>query len=790
MRDGGESFVLFAAVVLGACRSLMSAGSRPFHRGFAAWTTRDAPHRMTCPHRTPVTMTLRLPILVAWVWSAFPAAAAGWEWRPFEPVRRPPVPTAASHPIDAFLLDALAAKGLSYREPASRETLVRRVYLDLIGLAPTPAERAAFLDDPAPDAYPRLVDRLLADPRHAERWARHWMDVWRYSDWAGWSDGKQIRDSQPHIWRWRDWIVDSLAADVGYDRLVVDMLAADERAPEDAAALRATGFLVRNYKMLSREQWLEDTVKHSSLAFMGLTVGCAKCHDHKTDALTQVEYFALRAVFEPHQVRLDPVPGQADPAVDGLARVYDADLAAPTYFFPRGDERSPDKNRPIDPGVPAVLGGSLAVQPVDLPPGAVAPQRRESARRDVEAAAAAAATQATGPGAMVARARLASLRAVLTAERLEDAGKKDTPEWQATARAAQAAQRDEAVTAALAQVVAATLTHAEAALKHPADIAEPSKKLSEARTALAAARAQAALPPTPEYTPRPLPVYPSRSSGRRLALARWLTRPDHPLTARVAVNHVWARHFGSGLAPSLADFGTAARPPSHPALLDWLAAEFMTHGWSFRHLHRLICLSQAYQQSSAETAAPAAGSAASDPASIDPDNRLLWRFQPRRLEAEAVRDNLLHLTGGLDPARGGPEIDQSLALTSGRRSLYLRCAAEKQPEFLQVFDGPSVVECYERKPSVMPQQALALLNSELALTRARAAAAAVPLEHDDITLVRDAFVRFLAREPTADELAACTAFLQDRQAAGVTAARARELLHLALLNHHEFLTLR
>jgi hypothetical protein len=744
-------------------------------------------------------------------------AAVGDGWRPFEPVRRPPVPAAPAHArgnaIDAFLGERLAAAGLTFRAPARPEVLLRRVYLDLIGLAPTPEEQAAFLNDASPDAYENLVDRLLADPRHAERWARHWMDVWRYSDWAGWTDGKQVRDSQPHIWRWRDWIVESLAADVGYDRLIVDMLAADERAPEDAGALRATGFLARNYKMLSREQWLEDTVKHTSLAFMGLTVGCAKCHDHKTDALPQTDYYALRAIFEPHQVRIDHVPGQADSTVDGLARTYDADPAAPTYFFPRGDERAPDKTRPIAPGVPSLLGGSLEIAPVPLPPAAVAPQRRESVRHDLEAATVAAAAE--GPDAAVARARLATLRALFAVERLEDAGKKDSPAWQAAARAALAAQREEAVAAALRQVVATTLAQADAAVTDASRAAEPAKKLGEARAALAAARTARAEPLTTAYSPRPLPAYPAESSGRRLALARWLTRPAHPLTARVAVNHVWARHFGTGLAPSLADFGAAARPPSHPALLDWLAAEFMDHGWSFRHLHRLICRSAAYRQSSAVGDAPAgepggaiaaaaAGSSApvagaslsaSDeaprpPAAIDPDNRLLWRFPPRRLEAEAVRDNLLHLTGGLDPARGGPELDPSLALTSGRRSVYLRCAAEKQPEFLQVFDGPSVVECYERKPSVMPQQALALLNSELAVARARAAAAAVAPDLDDSAMIRDAFVRFLTRGPTTPELAACTAFLHDRRAAGATESRARELLHLALLNHHEFLTLR
>lgn len=739
-------------------------------------------------------MIARLRIVLASLVVLASARAESWPWLPFQPVRRPDIPGTHPHrhPIDAFLLQSLDAKNLGFREPATRETLLRRVYLDLIGLAPTLEERDAFLNDHAPDAYERLVDRLLADPRHAERWARHWMDVWRYSDWAGWNDGKQIRDSQPHIWRWRDWIVESLQSDLGYDRMVVDMLAADERAPEDAGALRATGFLVRNYKMLSREQWLEDTVKHTSLAFMGLTVGCAKCHDHMTDPLPQTDYYALRAIFEPHQVRLDHVPGQADTAVDGLARAYDADPAAPTFFFPRGDDRAPDKSRPIAPGVPGVLGGSLATAPVPLPPAAVAPQRRESVRRDLEAAAVAAADQ-PGPDSMVARAKLASLRAVFAAERLEDQGKQNTPDWQTAASAAQAAQRHEAVVAALRQLVVATLAHADAALKNtPA--AEPAKKLAEAQAALVAARAQSAEPLTPEYTRRPIPNFPEASSGRRLAFARWLTRPDHPLTARVAVNHVWARHFGAGLVPSLADFGSAARPPTHPALLDWLAAEFMESGWSFRHLHRLICLSDAYRQSSAETAGPAAGPEATatlpHPPTVDPDNRWLWRFPPRRLEAEAVRDNLLHVTGGLDLTRGGPEIDQSLALTSGRRSLYLRCAAEKQPEFLQVFDGPSVVECYERKPSVMPQQALALLNSELATTRARAAAAALASAPDDPAAITTAYRRFLTRDPTPTERDVCLDFLRDRRAAGATPARALELLCLALLNHHEFLTLR
>lgn len=748
---------------------------------------------------------LLFPLLLLFAMPTGWGDGATWTWKPFVPVQRPPVPgPATENPIDAFLRDAQQRVGLTFREAASREQWLRRVTLDLTGLAPTPEERAAFLADEAPDAYEKVVDRLLASPRYAERWARHWMDIWRYSDWAGWTDGNQIRDSQPHIWRWRDWIIEALEADMGYDQMVVDMLAADERAPEDPAALRATGFLARNYKMLSREQWLEDTVRHTSLAFLGLTIGCAKCHDHMTDPISQTDYYALRAIFEPHHVRLDHVPGQADTSLDGLARVYDANLDAPTYVYVRGNEKQPDTSKVIAPAVPAFLGGKLDIHPVPLPPAAYAPQKREFVRQLLDEAAQKkyAAAQTDAP---VALAQWRALQAVLNVERSEEAGQKGTLAWEEAARAAVAAQREEAVATALRHSIAATLVHAEAVQKDAASAAEAAKKMEKARAALAQAQAALAEPLTTDYKPRDLPNYPTESTGRRLAFARWLTSPQNPLTARVAVNHIWARHFGSGLMPNAADFGRAARPPKHAALLDWLAAEFMSQGWRSKPLHRLICLSHAYRQASAETAAPAqpgpsalvpvstsppvASQPPASPYDLDPDNTLLWHFPSRRLEAEAVRDNLLYLTGGLDETRGGPDIDHRQAFTSHRRSIYLRCAAEKQPEFLQVFDGPSVVECYERRPSIMPQQALALLNSELALTRARTFAATVPDEMSDLSLIRETFIRFFTREPTSEEVFACRAFLQSRTAAS-SPARARELFILTLLNHHEFLTLR
>ncbi|HEX4591557.1 MAG TPA: DUF1549 domain-containing protein, partial [Gemmataceae bacterium] len=216
---------------------------------------------------------------------------AAYAWRPFEPVRRPPVPDVRrlpgeiANPIDAFLDSARAEQGLSARPKAPKAVLVRRVYLDLVGLPPTPSEQESFEDDDSLDAYERLVDRLLASPHYGERWGRHWMDVWRYSDWAGY--GAEVRESQPHIWRWRDWIIESLNADKGYDQMVREMLAADEIAPADVEALRATGFLVRQYYVFNRNVVLDNTVEHTAKAFLGLTLNCARCHDHKYDPISQ-----------------------------------------------------------------------------------------------------------------------------------------------------------------------------------------------------------------------------------------------------------------------------------------------------------------------------------------------------------------------------------------------------------------------------------------------------------------------------------------------------------------------
>ncbi len=731
---------------------------------------------------------------------------AAYCWQPFERVRRPAVPVVSRpewirNPIDAFVSAEHDTRGLKPRPDAPKAVLLRRVYLDLIGLSPTPEEQRAFAADAAPDAYEKVVDRLLQDPRYGERWGRHWMDVWRYSDWAGWTDGNQIRDSQRHIWRWRDWIVESLNADKGYDRMLLEMLAGDELKPEDPATQRATGFLARNYKMLSREQWLEDTVKHTSQAFMGVTVGCAKCHDHMFDPVSQAEYFQMRAIFEPHQVRIDHVPGELDTTKNGVARVYDVAENPPTYFLNRGDERKPDKERVMQPGVPKALAGvPLEIAPVPLSQDAAVPERREFVIRETLAASDQSVAKAldilvkeyTEPKATPESHRLrelelakaegqrVALHAVLRAEELEVRSQKDSEPWKQAAKKALAAQRASAVSAA------------QLAL-HRAEQAEEKsreKLTKEAQAALAKAETEAKAELTVAYKPRMAATYPATSTGRRRAFAQWLTQRTHPLTARVAANHLWLRHFGRGIVATPDDFGRSGARPSHPALLDWLAEELMANGWKMKPLHRLLVTSSAYRMSSTPDEANAA---------LDLDNIYLWRMPSRRMEAELVRDNIFYVAGNLDLTMSGPEVDNAEGLTSPRRSLYLRLAAEKEVEFLRIFDGPSVTECYQRHPSVMPQQALALANSELALKQSRILAQRIA-EHtadDAEAFVRQSFERVLARAATAEEFAECVAFLSgmDDKVQPVAnresdAARLRERLILVLINHNDFVTIR
>ena len=749
-------------------------------------------------------------------------AQSGYAWNPFEPVGRPKIPVIRSrewarNPIDEFIAAEHEARGLTPRPEASRSVLLRRLYLDLTGLPPEPDELHAFLADQSPDAYEQVVDRLMASPRYGERWGRHWMDVWRYSDWAGW--GKQVRDSQPHIWHWRDWIVESLNRDQSYDRMIVAMLAADEASPDNPESLRATGYLARNFKLLSREKWMQDVVDHTGQAFLGVTLGCARCHDHMYDPILQKDYYQVRAIFEPHQVRIDRVPGTLDTAKDGIPRAYDAQLEAKTLLFARGDDRNPIGN-PLPPGVPEFLGVVLPqVKPVALPPSAIAPDRRASVIRDqidalwnevAKAADALAKARLKSTDAevierakievAVAESQFFARKNIEAAERLVAAGKKASKEWIEAAKNASSAERTLALAVARRGELVARQGRRKTATGQRA---AADKAHADAVRAVVQASEAAKQPPNTSYTTPASTNYPSSSTGRRLAFARWITYPSNPLTARVAVNQLWGRHFGRAIVPSVNDFGRNGQRPSHPALLDWLAVEFIERGWSMKAIHRLIVSSATYRQDSK----PAAGELAHDP-----DNVFLWRWTPRRAEAEVVRDCLFAVAGSLDSMMGGPAIDHQTGLTVPRRSLYFQHAAEKQMEFLQIFDGAGVTECYRRKDSILPQQALALANSDLSLRQARRLARALSMQagSDSASFVNAAFEQVLTRGPTELERIECLGFLgeeagwasagiaapsahadpEGKAPAGDLALRRREGLVHVLLNHHEFVTIR
>ncbi len=829
----------------------------------------------------------------------------------YQPPARPTVPRAtdmawARNPIDAFLAEGYQSRGLRPSPPVAKDLWLRRVYLDVIGLLPTREERLGFLADGSADAEERIVDRLLADPRYGERWGRHWMDVWRYSDWYGLGD--EIRYSHPHIWQWRDWIVASVNVDKGYDRMIEEMLAGDELAPDDPAILRATGFLVRNWDIFNRNAWLASTVEHTARAFLGVTIQCARCHDHKFDPVSQADYYRLRAFFEPYHIRIDRVPGQPDRTKAGLPRAFDDFLATPTYLFVRGDEAAPDKTRPMRPATPAVLGGEVKIVPVSLSPTAACPDKRafvireaveatekvvaqahaaaDAARagaehadkalaaateadRQAEAkvkaaagmpevrktalAAAARAVEALASAERAARdaqqdrdlakasltaaeAKRSALKAVLNAEGLEDKGAEtsDSSAWARAAREALAAQRQLALLeagfhrlSALRDLSRARRTldgllaavpaqkgdpFKDARAKAAAAIVEAKGRLAVADLEHAKAAAAADKPLTTAYTPRPLEFprakttyrdtpsnapYSKVSTGRRLALARWIVNRRNPLTARVAVNHVWARHFGEPLAGSVYDFGLRTPQPEHHKLLDWLAVEFMESNWSFKHLHRLILTSRAYRMSTS------GGGPSNSNVSVDPDNRYFWRMNVRRMEGEVIRDCILFLAGRLDPKIGGPDQPVASAEAGTRRTIYYRYASGDSVPLLSMFDAANVTECYRRHETIVPQQALALTNSGMVLTRANDIASAIDRELGGDASARRAFIesafeRVLGRAPTEAERTECAAgFVQLAQSFASESknlvsreARAHAALVHVLLNHNDFVSIR
>lgn len=772
-------------------------------------------------------------------------------WAFVAPVR-PGIPAVAdplwrANPIDAFIAAERTTHALDPVPEADRPTLLRRVYLDLIGLPPTRDELEGFVADTSPGAYAKVVESLLASPRYGERWGRHWMDIWRYSDWYGRRDVEQHRNSRRNIWRWRDWIVESVNADKPYDQMIREMFAADEIAPTDLAMQRATGYLGRTWYAYNRNVWLQDTIEYTTTAFLGLTFKCCRCHDHKYDPISQEEYYQLRAFFEPYGVRTDRVVGKpemiyvdkSDGTLDkhwilkeGFDRVYDAQLEAKTYLFVRGNEKAPKTDEPLSPGVPSVLGGEVPqITPVSLPFEVTHPDQVLLAREDIIADAAKRVESARAEmndakeehirafaesKLKTKSAKLAAVQARIAA----DLARLATPPDPRAAQLAKTAERcDREVSVREAEEVRQEMIFNVVNLRRKLDCTKPEdakrikaaeERITEEEEKVVKARQTLAQPLTGKYEPIG-PEYPATSSGRRLAFAKWLSSRRNPLTARVAVNHIWMRHFGTPLVPNVFNFGLSGKPPTHPALLDWLAVELMDHGWSTKYLHRLMVTSRTYCMQSHAIAGNSAATA-------DPDNKYYWRMNPHRMESEVLRDSLLHLAGRLDLTSGGPDLDPEMKNPPPRRSLWFRHTPDDKVLMLALFDAPDPEECFRRVESVVPQQALALSNSEISLDHSRILARQITdmvgsgsAVETTSRFVKLAFEQVLSRSPSDAERAKCVGFLDyqsqvladvkkltpleglDRTTippAADARQRAREDLVHVLFNYNEFVTIR
>jgi hypothetical protein len=601
------------------------------------------------------------PLVLVCLCLAFPAAApaaprkASLDWWSLQPVRPPQPPPArdparARNPIDRFVLATLGGHGLMAAPAADRLTLLRRATLDLTGLPPTPQEIDAFVNDTSPDAYERVVERLLASPRYGERWARHWLDVVRFGE----SQGFERDKPRDHAWRYRDYVIAALNADKPYDRFVREQVAGDVLAPVTAEGVVATGFLVCGpwdevgatqqgafMRRRVREEELEDMIAAVGQTFLGLTLNCARCHAHKFDPIPQQDYYRVKAALEGVRPGDRPLPG------GGTAYAANPVKPEPTFVLRRGEVEKP--------GEEVTAGALSAVKPL---------------RADFGLA-------------------------------------RDAPEGE-----------------------------------------------------------------------------------RRRKLADWLASADNPLTARVIVNRLWQYHFGQGLVRSPSDFGFNGDRPSHPELLDWLAAELVRSGWSLKHLHRLILLSATYRQSSRPDPQSAAA---------DADDRLLGRFAPRRLEAEAVRDAMLAVSGRLNPRMGGPSyrpfkvtvfnstfyslLDETTPEMQRRTAYRMNVNSAKSP-LLDALDCPDPsVKAPRRAATTTPLQALELMNNAFVLRQARHFAGRVAREASDDPAAQVALAyRFaFGRPPTAAEKERAVAHVREHGA---------ESLCWVLLNASEFLYLR
>ncbi len=687
-----------------------------------------------------------------------PVDAAARNFWSFRPVARPPVPTnsnpqfAIRNPIDAFVLAKLQAAGLTPAPPTDKVTLLRRVYYAVTGLPPSPAEVDAFVADNAPDAYEKVVDRLLDSRHYGEHWGRHWLDIVRFAE----TNSFERDGAKPHTWKYRDYVIKSFNADKPYDRFIKEQLAGDEMDPVSPETMIATGY----YRLglwddepadpeLAMYDGLDDIVSTTGQAFLSLTVGCARCHDHKIDPFPQADYYRLVAFFR----------GVKHYGVRSAESVADASIA-PLGVRPDLADAAAAHQKKL-----AIVEGRLRDIEIDvhdkLPSG-----ERDDFEHDMNKAP-------------ILRKHVGD---IITGEQL-DLYLSLRKERSALRRNAPAAMDQALVVKEAGPKSPDTFVMIRGNAHSPGTKVEPGLP-----TVLTTAALRPALPR-------------QKSSGRRTVLADWMTDPANPLTARVMVNRIWQYDFGRGIVRSASNFGYQGTPPTHPELLDWLASEFVDRGWSIKQLQRLILTSNTFRMSGRFNPSAAAK---------DPENDLLWRFDPRRLTAEEIRDSILAVSGNLNlkktdgpsvfpvipkevlagQSRPGDGWGRSSDEDAAARSVFVFVKRSLPVPLLFVFDAPdSDSPCPVRFTTTQPTQALGLLNSEFANRQAKVFADAVTEEAggDTAARVRLALRRATQRKPTDAEIDRGAKFIAALQSEDkLPADEALRRFCLLALNLNEF----
>ncbi len=647
------------------------------------------------------------------------------------------------NPIDSFILKQIETAGTTPSPEADRATLARRLHLDLLGLPPTLMDVRAFLDDPRADAYERLVDRLLASPRYGERWARPWLDLARYAD----SNGYSI-DAPRSIWKYRDWVIDALNKDHPFHEFATDQLAGDLRPNASLDQIVATGFH-RNTPInqeggIDKEQFriesVMDRTSTTATAFLGLTMGCCQCHDHKYDPLTQEEYYRLFAFFNNCDEPEVPVA-----SADDVKRREEVDAKVASFLQDLWKEKPELRERQ-----------NAWEQSLDM----VGRQKQSQEVREAF----------------------------------------DVPfekRDQVKNRVVFAAYIDQAPDAAQHKKAVAAIQ--KGAPKFPTTMVVRERRGAPRETRFLI-QGDFTRPERPLGPGVPGVLGPLRAQGpspNRLDLAAWLFDERNPLTARVTVNRLWQAHFGRGLVETENDFGTQGAPPSHPELLDWLATEFASQGWSQKALHRLIVTSATYRQSSR---------ARPDLANIDPGNRLLARQERLRLDAELIRDSALRVSGLLTERVGGPSVfppQPEGVMDLGqmrrpwkaddgpdryRRGLYTFLWRATPHPLLTVFDGPDTARsCTRRERSNTPLQALTLLNDAAFVECARALATKLLGEEEDKARLDRAFQTCLGRPANHEETARLVSLRESLEGCGADPVETWTAIVRVLMNLDEFI---